>query len=110
MKKIIGARLQIKPDQLDAFIAAAQALIDASRAEAGCISYTMYQNPTDRTSFFFFEEWKDQAAVDFHFATPHFTTSESQASSGRRTLVFVVFFRPGAIVTSSSNVSPDFAA
>ena len=73
MKKLIGARLQIKPDQIDAFIAAAQALISASRAEAGCISYTMYQNPADRTSFFFFEEWKDQAAVDFHFATPHFT-------------------------------------
>lgn len=73
MKKLITARLQIKSDQIDAFIAAAQPLIAASRAEPGCISYTMYQEPTDRTSFLFFEEWKDQAAVDFHFATPHFT-------------------------------------
>lgn len=73
MKKLITARLKVRADQVDAFIAKAAGLVAASRAEAGCISYTLYQEPADRTSFFFFEEWKDQAAVDFHFATPHFT-------------------------------------
>lgn len=71
-KKLIGAQVKIKADQVDAFIAAAKPMLAASRAEPGCISYTLYQDPYDRTSFFFFEEWKDQAAIDFHFATPHF--------------------------------------
>lgn len=71
-KKIIGAKVQLKADQVDAFIAEAKAVIAASRAEAGCISYTLYQSPYDRSQFFFFEEWKNQAAIDFHFASPHF--------------------------------------
>ncbi len=38
-----------------------------SRAEAGCVSYHFYEDAMEPNSFFFYEEWKDQAAVDFHF-------------------------------------------
>ncbi len=72
MKKIISAQIFIKPEKVNDFMAATQALIEKSRAEAGCISYTLYQDPQDKTKFFFFEEWKNQAAVDAHFATEHF--------------------------------------
>ena len=71
-KKLIAAKLTLKADKADAFIVAVKPLIAASRAEPGCISYTLYRNPHEPTAFFFFEEWKDQAAIDFHFATPHF--------------------------------------
>ncbi|MEI6808392.1 MAG: putative quinol monooxygenase [bacterium] len=71
-KKLIGAKLSIKADKVDEFAAAAKTIIAASRAEPGCISYTLYQDPYDKTAFFFFEEWKDQAAIDAHFAMPHF--------------------------------------
>lgn len=71
-KKIIGAKLTIKADRVGEFITAARTIIAASRAEPGCISYTLYQDPYERTVFFFFEEWKDQAAIDAHFAMPHF--------------------------------------
>jgi quinol monooxygenase YgiN len=77
MKKIIGARVKVRADKVDAFLAAAQPLVAGSRAEAGCISYTLYQDPSDRTVFFFFEEWRDQAAVDAHFAAPHFTGTDA---------------------------------
>jgi quinol monooxygenase YgiN len=71
-KKIISAKFQIKPDKVDSFLAAFKPLIAGSRAEPGCISYTLYQDPSDRTAFLVFEEWKSQAAIDAHFATPHF--------------------------------------
>jgi len=71
-KKIIGAKLTIKAEKVDEFALAAKAIIAASRAEPGCISYTLYQDPYERTVFFFFEEWKDQAAIDAHFVMPHF--------------------------------------
>lgn len=71
-KKLIAAKVFVKADKVDVFIAASKSILAASRAEPGCISYTLYQNPHERTSFFFFEEWQDQAAIDFHFATPHF--------------------------------------
>ena len=71
-KKIIGAKLTIKADKVEEFVAVAKTIIAASRAEPGNLSYTLYQDPYERTTFFFFEEWKDQAAIDAHFAMPHF--------------------------------------
>jgi len=71
-KKLIVAKITLKADKADAFAEAAKTIVAASRAEPGCISYTLYRNPHEPTAFFFFEEWKDQAAIDFHFATPHF--------------------------------------
>jgi len=72
VKKIISAQVWIKPEKVDAFVAAAKDVIEKSRAEEGCISYSLYQDPLDKTVFLFFEEWKNQEAVDFHFATEHF--------------------------------------
>jgi quinol monooxygenase YgiN len=71
-KKIISARIFIKPEKVADFIAATQSLLEASRAEAGNVSYSLFQDPQDASKFFFFEEWKNQEAVDFHFATDHF--------------------------------------
>ena len=72
VKKIISAQIFIKPDKVDVFLASTKDLIEKSRAEEGCISYSLYQDPNDRTKFLFFEEWKNQAAIDYHFATEHF--------------------------------------
>ena len=72
VKKIISAQVFISPEKVDDFVAATKDLIEKSRAEEGCISYSLYQDPQDRTKFLFFEEWKNQAAIDFHFATDHF--------------------------------------
>jgi quinol monooxygenase YgiN len=77
-KKLIGARLQVKADKVEAFIAAAQLCITASRAEPGCISYTLLQDPYDKAAFLFFEEWKNQQAIDEHFTTPHFKAFGTQ--------------------------------
>ncbi len=77
-KKIIGAKLQVKAEKADEFVAAAKAVIAASRAEPGNISYTLLQDAYDKTTFFFFEEWKSQKAIDEHFATPHFKAFGAQ--------------------------------
>ncbi|MNV82949.1 putative monooxygenase YcnE [compost metagenome] len=46
-------------------------LIEATRREAGCISYELYQKPAEPDALVFVETWKDKAAVDAHFAEPH---------------------------------------
>ena len=43
-----------------------------SRAEDGCTSYACFAQADRPDAFLFFEEWRDQAALDRHFATPHF--------------------------------------
>ncbi|MDR0815694.1 MAG: antibiotic biosynthesis monooxygenase [Bacteroidales bacterium] len=71
-KKIISARVFIKADKVADFIAATKSLLELSRAEEGNVSYSLFQDPEDPTKFMFFEEWKNQAAVEVHFATEHF--------------------------------------
>jgi len=71
-KKIITARVFIKPEKVSDFILAARPLIDSSNAEPGCESYMLYQNPYDKTKFIFVEVWKDQIAIDNHFSMSYF--------------------------------------
>ncbi len=51
--------------------AAYASMIAASRAEEGCVSYSYGQSVTDPDTLVILERWRDQAAVDLHFATPH---------------------------------------
>ncbi len=78
--KIITAHKFIKPEKVDEFIEFTRDAIAKSRAEEGNISYTLYQDPSDSTKFIFFEQWKDQAAIDFHFSTDHFKLAGSRAA------------------------------
>jgi quinol monooxygenase YgiN len=69
---IIHASVFLKPEKVTDFIEAAKVIIDSSNLEPGCISYQLYQDPYNNTRFMFVETWKDQAAIDTHFAMPYF--------------------------------------
>ncbi|MFH0841662.1 MAG: putative quinol monooxygenase [Bacteroidota bacterium] len=71
-QKMITARVFIKPGFEEEFITSAQWIIDNTHKEGGCIEYTLYQDPNNRSNFFFFEKYRDQAAIDFHFAASYF--------------------------------------
>ncbi len=47
-------------------------MIVATRAEAGCLSYELLADTEKSGEFLFVEQWKDQAAIEAHFAAPHF--------------------------------------
>ena len=51
----------------------AKELVEKSRAEAGNVSYSLNELVGDPTTRAFIEIWKDQAAIDVHNATEHFT-------------------------------------
>jgi len=71
---MIIAKLSVKPEKAVDFIEAAREIIEKSNLESGCIYYQLYQDPYDNSIFVFVEEYKNQAAVDAHFATEHFKT------------------------------------
>jgi len=48
-------------------------LRDASRREAGCVAYDVARDVDDPTVFVLHEVWRDQAALDAHYAEEHFT-------------------------------------
>ena len=46
-------------------------LVAKTRAEPGCINYDFHQHTSEPQRFVFYENFVDQAAVDYHFAQPH---------------------------------------
>jgi quinol monooxygenase YgiN len=69
---MIVAKLSVKPEKVKFFIEAAKEMIQKSNKEPGCISYQLYQDPYNNAKFVFVEEYKNQAAVDAHFASDYF--------------------------------------
>jgi quinol monooxygenase YgiN len=69
---ILAAKCIGKPELRNDIMRVTAAIVPPSRAEAGCISYGVYERLSRENEYLFFEEWTDQAALDFHFSTPHF--------------------------------------
>ncbi|GMV61921.1 MAG: hypothetical protein AMXMBFR74_10900 [Parvibaculum sp.] len=46
----------------------AERQVRLSREEPGNVSYGYYEDRMEPGRYFFYEEWRDRAAVDFHFA------------------------------------------
>lgn len=65
------ATLEIKPGSLPKIMEAVTPCIEATRQEAGCISYDLVQSLTDENTLMFVERWKDKVALDAHFQEPH---------------------------------------
>ena len=72
MKKTVIARLAIKKEAVNDFIQFAQKIVNETRKEKGCITYRLYKDCIGQESeFVFYEEYKDQAALDFHNKSEH---------------------------------------
>lgn len=92
MIKIIAKQV-IKKECLDKYHALADELVQASRKEEGCIAYSSNQSVEDERVHCFLETWRDQAAIDAHNATEHFTRIVPQLAGlfdGPETVEFYV--------------------
>jgi quinol monooxygenase YgiN len=47
-------------------------LTEESRKESGCVMYQVHRHKTEPRRFFIYEQYKDDAALEAHRATPHF--------------------------------------
>ncbi|WP_319267367.1 putative quinol monooxygenase [uncultured Draconibacterium sp.] len=72
--KVIIAKFIVQHDQESTFLKLVNELGNASRAEAGNIEYTLHKKTDGPSTFCLIEKWKDQAAIDLHNSSPHFTT------------------------------------
>ena len=72
MIKIIARRV-VRPENIEQYEALARELVEKSQAEAGNVSYTLNKSIADPRVHTFIEIWKDQAAIDAHNASEHFT-------------------------------------
>jgi quinol monooxygenase YgiN len=66
------AKVKARPDKVSELRSILTSLVEPTRKEPGCISYTLLQNNEDPTDFVLVEEWQSSTALQSHFATKHF--------------------------------------
>ena len=75
---VIGGSIRIDPANHDRAVAAALAMMEATRKEQGCISYTFTTDLEERGLFYIFEEWQGPEALAAHFGAPHMAVFQGE--------------------------------
>ena len=68
---VVVGRVRSDADKRTALMRVGQVVAAASRAEAGCISYRLYEDTERENEFVFVEEWESSEALQRHFGTSH---------------------------------------
>ena len=63
---------EFKPADADEAARILAKLSAESRKEPGCAGFEVARSIESPHIFVLYETWKDQAALDFHYGTPHF--------------------------------------
>jgi quinol monooxygenase YgiN len=68
---VVVGRVRTDADRRAELIRLGQQVAQASRAEAGCLGYRLYEDTETENDFVFIEEWASEEALREHFATAH---------------------------------------
>ena len=80
MKKTINARIIVKPEVVEQFLALAKTMVEKSNLEQGCLVYKLYQEVGNPSGFIFYEVYENQDAVNIHNSSLHFKIFIEQIS------------------------------
>lgn len=78
MSLIVAGTIRLPAENLPALRPHMRAMVEASRAEDGCIQYAYGEDVLEPGLIRVFELWRDQAALDTHFKSPHIAAWRSQ--------------------------------
>src|SRR5262245_147829 len=69
----IWVKVRIKPAMRDKFLKAIEHdALGSERDEPGCLRFNVLQDEKDENTYYFYEVYKDQAALEAHRNTPHY--------------------------------------
>ncbi|MEL7489218.1 MAG: putative quinol monooxygenase [Pseudomonadota bacterium] len=71
---VVSGNAKFAPGALQKIRKEMEAMITASKAEAGCIDYAYGIDVSDPDTLLVVEYWEDWAALDAHFKEPHMAT------------------------------------
>jgi quinol monooxygenase YgiN len=69
---VLHAFIKVDPNQREEFLKHAEQVMKGSKAEEGCNSYHLYEDTLETNTFVMLEEWKNNAALEYHFKTDHY--------------------------------------
>jgi autoinducer 2-degrading protein len=68
----VVVQASIEPDRMAEFLELIQKNAEATRKEPGCIRFDVLRMQESPNEFFFYEVYKNEAAVDYHKKQPHY--------------------------------------
>ncbi len=67
-----AVRMRFTPEDRAKVLDALRHLAEASRKEPGCVTYIPHETADDPSLIMIYEEYRDEAALEAHRASPHF--------------------------------------
>jgi quinol monooxygenase YgiN len=67
---IVTGTVKVRPDRMDEALRVSLQHVHRSRREPGCLEHSVHRDVEDAQTLFFFEQWRDDAALSAHFAVP----------------------------------------
>ena len=80
---IVMGHCRTASGEFDRVTEAMQTQVAATNAEDGCIHYSFARHVSDPDLLIISERWRDQAAIDAHFKSPHMAAFNAVLEIGR---------------------------
>lgn len=75
-------KVRIKPDQRQRFLDAIEVdALGSEQDEPGCLRFNVLQDLQDENVYYFYEVYKDEAALEAHRTMPHYQTWRAVADA-----------------------------
>ncbi|KAL7577376.1 hypothetical protein ACA910_002104 [Epithemia clementina (nom. ined.)] len=73
----------VEPDRMAEFLSMIETNAKETRKEPGCIRFDVLRSQESPNEFFFYELYKNEAAIDYHKKQPHYNLwADFKASGG----------------------------
>src|SRR5262249_40191933 len=78
----IWVKVRVKADQKERFLKAIEVdALGSEKDEAGCLRFNVLQDAKDANVYYFYEVYKDEAALEAHRAAPHYAVWRAAADT-----------------------------
>jgi quinol monooxygenase YgiN len=75
-------KVRVKPGERERFLKAIEVdALGSERDEPGCMSFNVLQDAQDQNVYYFYEVYRDEAALEAHRATPHYSVWRAAADT-----------------------------
>jgi (4S)-4-hydroxy-5-phosphonooxypentane-2,3-dione isomerase len=78
----IWVKVRVKPEQRERFLHAIEVdALGSERDEPGCLRFNVLQDAGDENVYYFYEVYRDEAALATHRQTPHYRVWRAAADT-----------------------------
>ena len=75
-------KVRVKPEERERFLKAIEVdALGSERDEPGCLRFNVLQDRQDQNIYYFFEVYRDEAALEAHRAAPHYAVWRAAADT-----------------------------